>query len=250
MREPTAPPKRATVSPPSTASAPLPAPPLLQPVTSLPPPPPPVEPVTPAAPLAPPPPPPGPSTETKAALPPQPPTEQVAAPTVIDMVLSISSPAAAKSVTTPAFEPAEVPPPALSPAAVELAPCPAPSPPKPIASSPIAKTIPALPLLTKTEPITVPLDSELISPAPIIESVSVPQPAQTSSGDTLSPQPAELFAKTPLVEFTAPCEPVAPPPQTPAEPVASVPEPDVVPEPNPVPPTLPVAPPGKFYSTK
>lgn len=246
MREPTAPPKRATVSPPSTASAPLPAPPLLQPVTSLPPPPPPVEPVTPAAPLAPPPPPPGPSTETKAALPPQPPTEQVAAPTVIDMVLSISSPAAAKSVTTPAFEPAEVPPPALSPAADE----PAPSPPKPIASSPIAKTIPALPLLTKTEPITVPLDSEPISPAPIIESVSVPQPAQTSSGDTLSPQTAELFAKTPLVEFTAPCEPVAPPPQTPAEPVASVPEPDVVPEPNPVPPTLPVAPPGKFYSTK
>lgn len=79
MREPTAPPKRATVSPPSTASAPLPAPPLLQPVTSLPPPPPPVEPVTPAAPLAPPPPPPGLSTETKAALPPQPPTEQTPA---------------------------------------------------------------------------------------------------------------------------------------------------------------------------
>ncbi|XP_040007412.1 coiled-coil-helix-coiled-coil-helix domain containing 3a isoform X2 [Xiphias gladius] len=161
MREPAAPPKHrhAPSPPPSVAPtltpSPLlqPVPPLFDPITSLPPTSPHVEPVAPPAP-----PPPAPSaTETVAAPPPpppppQPPTEQVAVPTITDMVLPSSSPpAAASAVAAPAFEPrAAAPPLPPLPAAVE------PPPVEPVPPAPVP------------EPVAVP-ESSPVPPPPAVD---------------------------------------------------------------------------------
>uniref|UniRef100_A0A8C4I5V0 Coiled-coil-helix-coiled-coil-helix domain containing 3a n=1 Tax=Dicentrarchus labrax TaxID=13489 RepID=A0A8C4I5V0_DICLA len=164
MREPVTPPKHepAPTPPPSMAPtltpSPLlrPVPPLFDPVTSLPPPPPIVEPVAPPAH-----PPPAPfATETVAApppTPPQPPTEQVAAPTIIDMVLPSSSPpAAANAVTAPAFEPVAVP--SSPPSSAVPAPAPAPATVEPPQVEPVSPA-------PVPEPVVVP-ESSLVPPPP------------------------------------------------------------------------------------
>ncbi|XP_029317564.1 coiled-coil-helix-coiled-coil-helix domain containing 3a isoform X4 [Cottoperca gobio] len=281
MREPEAPPKHQHApSPPPSMTPTLTPSPLLRPlsplfdhITTLPPPPALVEPVTP---------PPAPSSATEIVAPtppppppPQPPTEQVAAPTIIDMVLPTSAAAA------PAVEPVILPP-ATPIAPLNLAPCHAPAveeeitplalpslaiepSPLPINQSdaflppviePIAPPCVFEPIVLSSvaEPIPPPLSVKMeptIAPSlPKLESLSSPPvtilpPALHPPGDTLSPQPAEPFTAPPLPEYNAPCEPVAPPPQPPVEPVslAPVPEPMVVPELISVPPPPPAAPP-------
>ncbi|XP_078138156.1 coiled-coil-helix-coiled-coil-helix domain containing 3a isoform X2 [Centroberyx gerrardi] len=167
MREPVVPPQpqslpHATTPPPppvaSLTPSPLlrPVPPPFDLVTSLPPPPL-VEPIVPPAP-----PPPAPSaTETVVAPappPPQPPREQVAVPTITDMVVPTApAPAAANAVAAPAFEPVATPPP--PPAVVE------PPPVEPV--SPIA--VP--------EPVAVP------EPLAVPESFAVPPPPAAPAVD-------------------------------------------------------------------
>uniref|UniRef100_A0A3Q1D2C3 Coiled-coil-helix-coiled-coil-helix domain containing 3a n=1 Tax=Amphiprion ocellaris TaxID=80972 RepID=A0A3Q1D2C3_AMPOC len=164
MREPADPPQKqhhAPTPPPSTApplapSLLRPVPPLFDPITSLPPPPPLVEPVTPSAP-----PPPVPSaTETVAASPPPPPpppAEQVAAPTMVDMVLPTPSPPATANAAAaaPAFEPVAAPPPPL-PAAVETPTV------EPVSPAPVPEPV-AVPQASPVPPPTAaPVDEEAL----------------------------------------------------------------------------------------
>ncbi|XP_035003295.1 coiled-coil-helix-coiled-coil-helix domain containing 3a isoform X2 [Hippoglossus stenolepis] len=284
MREPAAPPKKQQRAPtrppplePTLTSSPLlrPLPPPFDPITSLPPPPPLVEPVAPPAP-----PPPAPlATETVATPPPppppQPPAEQVAAPTIADMVLPSSSlptllpapPAPAPCTASAAVEELAV----LASPPLVIEPSPPPPPPPPI-NQPIAASAPVMEAIAPpqviesiesiesiapafvSEPITCPSpvemepmaappppQSEPLSFPPILEPALTLPPLPPPSVDTLSLQPAEPLASPPMPEFTSPCEPVAPPPQLPVEPVpaAPVPEPVAVPESIPVPPPPP-----------
>ncbi|KAL3048120.1 hypothetical protein OYC64_006822 [Pagothenia borchgrevinki] len=293
MREPEAPPKAQPKAPPKVLPAPSsppsmtptitpspfirPVPPIFDHITPLPPLPSLVEPVAP---------PPAPSaTETVAAPPPPPPpaktpTEQVAAPTIIDMVLptsSVPAPAFEPVAATPAFEPVVAPPPPAPAAAVVvepvilppatpiatqiLAPCPAPAevevitplaPPNlSIESSPSAinESIAICPSLIEAiaapsvaiaPPPPVKTEPTIAPPVPELETLSSPP---VSEPVTILPQTAEPFAAPPLPEFTAPCEPVAPPPQPPVEPASPVPEPVVVPEVISIPPPPAAAPP-------
>ncbi|XP_033930810.1 coiled-coil-helix-coiled-coil-helix domain containing 3a isoform X1 [Pseudochaenichthys georgianus] len=262
MREPEAPPKAppkvlpAPSSPPSMTPTITPSPfirpvpPIFAHITPLPPLPSLVAPVAP---------PPAPSTTETVAAPPPPaktPTEQVAAPTIIDMVLPTSS------VPAPAFEPVAAPPPPAPAAVVEpvmlppatpiatqiLAPCPVPaevevitplappnlsiesSPPainESIAICPSLIEAIAAPYVALAPPPPVKTEPTIAPPVPELEPLSSPP---VSEPVTILPQTAEPFAAPPLPEFTAPCEPVAPPPQPPVEPASPVPEPVVVPE--------------------
>ncbi|XP_035534344.1 coiled-coil-helix-coiled-coil-helix domain containing 3a isoform X2 [Morone saxatilis] len=145
----------------------------------------------------------------------------------------------------PLFDPiTSLPPP---PPVVEPVAPPPPPPPAPFATETVAAPppTPPQPPTEQIEPVVAhPLpESEPLSSPPVFEPVAI-LPVLHHSGDTLSPQPAEPFAAPPLPEFTAPCEPVAPPPQPRVEPVspAPVPEPVVVPESSSAPPP-PAAPP-------
>ncbi|TNN49391.1 hypothetical protein EYF80_040403 [Liparis tanakae] len=115
----------------------------------------------------------------------------------------------------------------------------------PIAPPSVAEPIP--PPLPVKEPIIAPPlpKSEPLSSPPVFEPVLIPPPALHPSGNALSLQRAEPFTAPPLPEFTAPCEPVALPPQPPVDPVslAPAPEPVVVPESISVPPPSPPPPP-------
>ncbi|XP_072233424.1 coiled-coil-helix-coiled-coil-helix domain containing 3a isoform X1 [Leuresthes tenuis] len=308
MKEPPAPQKRVpsmaqTLTPsPLLLPVPPPVPPPVDLITSLSP-----RSVEPVAPPAPPPPPP--STTETAAPSPQPPSEQVAAPTIADMVLpSLSPPATAAAA---AFEPVATPPPPPPPAAAAAAaadmvtfpislpppasapiepltpapiepltpaPCPAaavvevvpPFTPPPLVTesfpSPINQSIASPPIIqpiappdvieshasssvfesisppapVQAEPITSPppIESEPHSSSPVFEPVTILSASAPPSGESFSPQPAEPFSAPSLPEFTAPFEPVAPPPQPKVEPLspAPVPEPVAVPESSPVPP--------------
>ncbi|KAM4711751.1 coiled-coil-helix-coiled-coil-helix domain containing 3a isoform 3-T3 [Anableps anableps] len=124
------------------------------------------------------------------------------------------------------------------------------SPPKQQQSTPTSSTSKA-PTITLAD-----LATSLPPPPPFVEPVAPPSPSATESvaapppkpptqqpvsilpasmlpsGDSLPQQPAEPLATAPSPEFTASCEPVAPPPQSTAEPLspASVPEPAAVPQ--------------------
>ncbi|KAF7669019.1 hypothetical protein LDENG_00260400 [Lucifuga dentata] len=216
MREPAAPPKPhpppATTSPSSPMAnltlSPLlqPVPPPFDPITSLPPPPPPPpalsEPVAPPSPS-----PPAPSA-TEAVVEPAPPPlqplkEQVAASTIIDMVLpSPSPPAAANDAAAPAFEPVVAPP--SAPVAVEL----------------------------EIEP------TSLLSPPAPIETLTAapcPSPAVVESVALLAPQLVPELSTPPLNQAVAPSPPVIEPfaPPNVIEPIAPPSLPEPIPSPLP-----------------
>ncbi|KAM4570116.1 coiled-coil-helix-coiled-coil-helix domain containing 3a isoform 2-T2 [Odontesthes bonariensis] len=93
----------------------------------------------------------------------------------------------------------------------------------------------------QAEPITSTLSLTELEPhpsSPVFEPVTILPASAPPSGESLSPQTAQPFADSPLLEITAPFEPVAPPPQPKVEPLspAPVPEPVAVPESIPVPP--------------
>ncbi|XP_054480591.1 coiled-coil-helix-coiled-coil-helix domain containing 3a isoform X1 [Anoplopoma fimbria] len=259
-----------------------PPPPLVAPPA--PPPPPPARSATETVAAPPPPPPPQPPTEQVAAptitdmvLPSSSPAAAASAVAAPAFEPVAAPPPAAPAAVEPVILPTSVPPaapiapPILAPAVVEeiapLAPPPLAIEPSPlpinqsVASSPpviepiapkhviapssVAEPKPA-PLPVKMEPIIAPPppppESEPLPSPPVLEPVAILRP----SGDTLSLQPAQPFAAPPLSEYTAPCEPVAPPPQPLVDPVflAPAPEPVVVPESVSVPPPPPPPPPA------
>ncbi|KAM4711749.1 coiled-coil-helix-coiled-coil-helix domain containing 3a isoform 1-T1 [Anableps anableps] len=248
MKEPTSPPKQQQSTPTSSTSK-APTITLADLATSLPPPPPFVEPVAPPSPSA---------TESVAAPPPKPPTQQVAENTKVDLVLSHSSPSvSANAVAASVLEPVTTlpapPPPAhteqftpVSCHASDLVETVTPLAPPPAvteASPPFTQSIASSPSVIKPiapshaiEPLASPCvpksDSESLSSPPVFKPVSILPASMLPSGDSLPQQPAEPLATAPSPEFTASCEPVAPPPQSTAEPLspASVPEPAAVPQ--------------------
>ncbi|XP_037616606.1 coiled-coil-helix-coiled-coil-helix domain containing 3a isoform X5 [Sebastes umbrosus] len=190
------------------------------------------------------PPPPAPAAVEPVILPtsPPPPAAPVApchAPAMVEAITSLAPPPLAIESSPPSINQSI----ASSPPVIEpIAP---PHVIEPIAPPSVAEPIPP-PITFKVEPIIAPPPPELepLSSPPVFEPVIIPPPPLHPSGDTLTPHPAELFAAPPLPEYTAPCEPVAPPPQPRVEPVslAPVPEPVVVPESVLVPPPPPAAP--------
>ncbi|XP_063761082.1 coiled-coil-helix-coiled-coil-helix domain containing 3a isoform X2 [Eleginops maclovinus] len=156
MREPEALPKAQPIAPPKDLPAPSPPPSMTPSITSSPfirPVPPIFDHITPLPPLPP---------RVEPAAPPPPattPTEQVAAPTIIDMVLPSSS------VAAPAFEPVAAPPPPPPPQA------PTEQTAEPFAAPPLPEfTDPCEPVaLTPQPPV------EPVSPAPVPELVVVPE---------------------------------------------------------------------------
>ncbi|CAG5927557.1 unnamed protein product [Menidia menidia] len=197
MKEPPAPPKpQSPTLPPSmaptlTPSPPLmPVPPLVDPITSFTPPSP-VEPVVPPSP-----PQSVPLATEMAAPPPQPPSEQVAAPTIADLVLPSLSPLAPANAA--AFEPVATPPPP-PPAVVDPVTLPISLPPP--ASAPIEPLTPApcpapavveviAPLTPAAEssppPINEPSASPLIIP-PIAPTLMIESLASSSVFESISP---------------------------------------------------------------
>ncbi|PWA15621.1 hypothetical protein CCH79_00016641 [Gambusia affinis] len=258
MKEPTTPPKQqqrtptsATSKAPTLIPSPLlrPVPPLADLATSLAPPPPFVEPVAPPAPSAP---------ESVATPPPKPPTQQVAENTKADLVLSHSSPSvSANAVAASVLEPLTTLP-APTPAhteqftpgschASDLVETVTPLPPPPLTQS-IASPPSVIKPITPSHavealPSHIPKSESLSSP-PIFNPITILPASLLPSGDSLPRQSAESLPTAPLPEFTATCEPVAPPPQPTAEPLspASVAEPVAVPQSSPVsPPAVPPA---------
>ncbi|MED6235665.1 hypothetical protein ATANTOWER_031200 [Ataeniobius toweri] len=256
MKEPTAPTSPTLKAPTLTPSSlPRPVPPLVDLATSLPSPLPFVEPVAPRAP----------------SPPPKPPTEQVAGNTKVDLVLSHSSPSAsANAVAASAFEaltPRSAPPPLahteqLTPVSchtsgvVEAVTPLAPPPPVTEAPPPFTQSIACTPSVVTPphaiEPLASPrvpiLNSESLSSPPVFKPITILPASMHPSGGSVPQQPAEPLATYHLSEFTAACEPVAPPSQPTAESLspAPVPEPAAVPQSSPVSP--PAAPPaGEFH---
>ncbi|KAM9705013.1 coiled-coil-helix-coiled-coil-helix domain containing 3a isoform 4-T4 [Menidia menidia] len=197
MKEPPAPPKpQSPTLPPSmaptlTPSPPLmPVPPLVDPITSF-------TPLSPVEPVVPPSPPQSvPLATEMAAPPPQPPSEQVAAPTIADLVLPSLSPLAPANAA--AFEPVATPPPP-PPAVVDPVTLPISLPPP--ASAPIEPLTPApcpapavveviAPLTPAAEssppPINEPSASPLIIP-PIAPTLMIESLASSSVFESISP---------------------------------------------------------------
>ncbi|XP_016533147.1 coiled-coil-helix-coiled-coil-helix domain containing 3a isoform X2 [Poecilia formosa] len=258
MKEPATPPKQQQSAPTSaTSKAPSlipspplrPVPPLADLASSLPRSPPFVEPVAPPAPSA---------TESVATPPPKPPTQQVAENAKADLVLSHSSPSvSANAVAASVLEPLTTLP-APTPAHTEQftpASCHASDLVEtvtPLAAPPLTQSIASPPSVIKpiapshaVEPLPshVPKSESLPSP-PVFKPITILPASLLPSGDSLPLQSAESLPTAPLPEFTASCEPVAPPPQPTAEPLspASVPEPVAVPQSSPVsPPAVPPA---------
>ncbi|XP_008398894.1 coiled-coil-helix-coiled-coil-helix domain containing 3a isoform X2 [Poecilia reticulata] len=258
MKEPTTPPKRLQSTPTSATSkaptlipSPLlrPVPPLADLATSSPPSPPFVEPAAPPAPSA---------TESVATPPPKPPTQQVAENAKADLVLSHSSPSvSANAVAASVLEPLTTLP-APTPAHTEQftpASCHASDLVEtvtPLAPPPLTQSIASPPSVIKpiapshaVEPLPSHVHkSESLSSPPVFKPITILPASLLPSGDSLPLQSAESLPTAPLPEFTASCEPVAPPPQPTAEPLspASVPEPVAVPQSSPVsPPAVPPA---------
>lgn len=264
MRETSTPPRKREAVPPPPTPPLRPVPPPFDPNTSLPPPPPVVEPVTPPSPPL--------------------PTEQVAAPTIIEMVCPSPSPMAPdKAVHIPASEAAVAPalpnnaaanepvtlPSTLlqpgSPPPAVPAPCPTAAEVKedithsPLAvNQPIAFTSPLIkplvePIASSSSPQPIP-SSHAVKIEPILSS-SLPESELLSSLTDFEsvaavppvPPPCRDFAAPPLPESTPPCEPFAHPSQSPVEPVCSPPvaEPAVVSESSSAP-SPPPAPAGEL----
>ncbi|KAM6895744.1 coiled-coil-helix-coiled-coil-helix domain containing 3a [Xenentodon cancila] len=187
MKEPASPPKQHT----SKTPAVTPPPPVVDPITSLPPPPPLVEPVAPSAA------PPAPSaTESMAAPslpPPPPPKEQVAAPTIIDIVLPAASPpAAANTVAAPAFEPLAPPPPAAVDSVTLPTSLSSPPAPPPFSAPAVEETsIPQAPPPLITEPSHPPINRSILNSPPIIEPIAPPHVIEPLASSSL-PEPTSL----------------------------------------------------------
>ncbi|KAA8580188.1 hypothetical protein FQN60_005723 [Etheostoma spectabile] len=204
------------------------------------------------------PPPPAPAAVEPVILPPSlPPAAPVAplilapcpAPAVVEAITPLAPPPLAIETSPPpinqsiAFTPPVIEP-VAPPHVIE-----------PIAPSPVVEPIPP-PLSVKMEPTIAPpiTESKPLSAPPVFEPVAMLPPPLHPSGDTLSTQSAEPFAAPyaapSLPEYTAPCEPVAPPSQPPVTPesLAPIPEPVIVPESVLVPPPPPAAPVGEVCS--
>ncbi|KAM4570120.1 coiled-coil-helix-coiled-coil-helix domain containing 3a isoform 6-T6 [Odontesthes bonariensis] len=135
-----------------------------------------------------------------------------------NVINRMKEPPAPKKQHVPTSTPSMAP--TLTPSSLLL---PVPPPVDPITSLPPPRPVePVAPVAPPAPPPSVPSTTEMAAPSP--------QPP--------SEQTAQPFADSPLLEITAPFEPVAPPPQPKVEPLspAPVPEPVAVPESIPVPP--------------
>ncbi|XP_028304849.1 coiled-coil-helix-coiled-coil-helix domain containing 3a isoform X1 [Gouania willdenowi] len=178
----------------------------------------------------------------------QPPTPPPPAPTVASSLLRPVPPLFDPITSLPpllpspveAVEPTPPPPPPPVHFVTETVPPPPPPPVEQVASLTIPDTVPP------ADPAAAAAASafEPVAASPPPPPAADAAPAVETPDSSLASQPAELIAAPPLLEFTAPSEPVAPPLQPKEEPVFSAPVPksEPVPEPSPVP-VAPLPPP-------